>query len=565
MQSTSPLTDAVRALRDAGALVKRIADGRAGPWLVCLAAAAFYAATLQPSLSWGDGVRLQHEAVSGQSFALAVVDDATLASDPFPFARLGVAAWDHPLYIVLGHALVRALPSAKPLLLVNSLSAIFGALGVALVFHVARTATGSSGAAVLAAAALMLSHTYWFHAVTPEVYALLTALLLLAMHWYRRFEDTGRRLALLGSAFAFGLAAATHVMAFLAVPSLVIYLAWTRWATGRRQAMSWRHGLAAAPAFVAGFLVYLIQLARMLRTFSPAQAVGPMMGTIFTGGILDTTPIELAASGVTFVGYLLLQFGPLGVALGAWGLLGGPESHARLRRLVLALLLSYTAFGLLYRVTDQFTFFLIPYVLWALALALGVSRAQMSLSPVRQRWLMGGLALSIGLMPVVYRALPALARAVGVTEQTLGIPQIGAGVRDGLRYYTDPNKHGDTTALDFGLNTLDRLPANAVVLAEWYTDTDEYFILDYLARVDGRRPDVEVLGWPLVLPQAFDSALAVEEIERRLPAQPVFLASLSDEYYAARMLAERYCVVEEANLYRVYVRGEAPPERLCLP
>ncbi|HEC22737.1 MAG TPA: hypothetical protein ENI95_07455, partial [Chloroflexi bacterium] len=66
----------------------------------------FYLYTLQPSLSWGDGTRLQREVITGESFILAELVDVQFAPDPFPFAKLGVAAWDHPLYVILGHSLV---------------------------------------------------------------------------------------------------------------------------------------------------------------------------------------------------------------------------------------------------------------------------------------------------------------------------------------------------------------------------------------------------------------------------------------------------------------------------
>lgn len=71
----------------------------------------------------------------------------------------------------------------------------------------------------------------------------------------------------------------------------------------------------------------------------------------------------------------------------------------------------------------------------------------------------------------------------------MGIPQIGTGVRDGLAYYINPNKHADFDAYNFGYATLEKLAPNSIVLAEWYTDTDEYFILRYFIKVKGLRRD----------------------------------------------------------------------------
>src|SRR5690242_4314119 len=122
-----------------------------GAWLVFLLALAFYTYTLQPSLAWGDGTRLQREAVTGESFILAEMVEPAITPDPFPFNRLGVAAWDHPLYVMIAHTLVVLLPFIARLWLVNFVSALCGAGAVALVYVLIATQTGSRAAGVVAA------------------------------------------------------------------------------------------------------------------------------------------------------------------------------------------------------------------------------------------------------------------------------------------------------------------------------------------------------------------------------------------------------------------------------
>ena len=168
-----------------------------------------------------------------------------------------------------------------------------------------------------------------------------------------------------------------------------------------------------------------------------------------------------------------------------------------------------------------------------------------------------GLLLSILSMPLIYGAAPGALRAAGISEESFGIPIIGAGVRDGLDYYLNPNRRGDRTAYDFGRQTLAALPADALVIAEWYVDTDEYFTFRYFGAVEGMRPDVDILGWPTVDPFAFDPALVIETVERALKTRPVYLASLDDRFYAVSTLAQRYCIVAEHNLYRIYSSPEA--------
>ncbi len=89
-------------------------------------------------------------------------------------------------------------------------------------------------------------------------------------------------------------------------------------------------------------------------------------------------------------------------------------------------------------------------------------------------------------------------------------------------------------------------------------------MLRYFAVVDGLRPDVEMLGWATVDPFVFDSAVAVSAVEEALPVRPVYLASLSEEFYAASDLLTRYCIIPEHSLYRVLERNQEE-SRPCLP
>jgi hypothetical protein len=95
---------------------------------------AFYFFTLQPSLAWGDGVKVQLETITGESFIQSVLPDELFANDPYPFAKVGVAAWDHPLFTMLGYSLVNIFPSLHAPWLINTLSALFGAGTILLLF-----------------------------------------------------------------------------------------------------------------------------------------------------------------------------------------------------------------------------------------------------------------------------------------------------------------------------------------------------------------------------------------------------------------------------------------------
>jgi hypothetical protein len=569
------------------------------PLFVFILALCFYLYTLLPSLAWGDGVKLQSEAIAGESFVLAEMGPDEFTPDPFLFSRVGVAAWDHPLYIVLGHLLVRTFPFVDPLWLVNSLSALFGAASVALIYLLCYRFTGSLFASLYASLSLAVSHTFWWHSSTPEVYTLFVFLLLTSIYFYDRFESTKRHIFLAYSALFLGLAASTHIMAFLALPALGLYYIWVRFKQvekyrkngcaggilsphtrfsglsftqrkythyiyrkeeGRQQPVpqfiALKKPALSALGFLIGFSLYLLQFMRMSANFPLDEIMGPVVGSTFLSQLGTFSPILLGQSFLSYLFFLAVQFGLVGLVLGGMGLRRAfGRKDLPLRKLV-PFFIVFALFGIFYRVTDQFTFFIPSYVFWAMLIGLGADSALGLLSGKGRSLFPVILGLLLLATPFFYTALPRLAERNGLNDASIGIPEIGTGLRNGLAYYINPNKRGDIGAYDFGYQTLSNLAPNSVIIAEWYTDTDEYFIFRYFTKIDKFRPDVSVIGWPTQDPFSFDSRLAVALIENSFPRRPVYLASLSEQFYATSKLVTIYCIVPENNLYRLYKKGD---------
>ena len=540
--------------------------------LIFVLTLGFYTYTLLPSLAWGDGVKLQSEAISGESFVLAEINGDEFTPDPFIFSRVGVAAWDHPLYIVLGYLLVHAFPFVDSLWLVNFISALFGAASVALVFLLAYLRTDSILASCFASLSLAVSHTFWWHSSTPEVYTLFVFLLTVSFYFFDQFEKWGKIFPLFYSAIFFGLAASTHMMAFLAILALGLYYVSfqkeeRKWGYSETQYLNSRvdrsfriSGLKKlvipALGFLFGFSLYLLQFIRMSTNFSLDEIMGPVVGSTFLIQLGTLSPILLGESLLRYLFFLTVQFGLIGLFLGGIGIRKIFEDKDSTLRKIVFFFIMFALFGIFYRVTDQFTFFIPSYVFWALLMGIGLHYI-LGLIPEKKHFV---LLIILGLLllvtPFFYNALPYVAERNGFNDASIGIPEIGAGIRDGLTYYINPNKRGDKQAYDFGYQTISNLAPDSLVIAEWYTDTDEYFILRYFNKIKKVRPDVTVVGWPTQDPFSFDSQLALDLIENSFSAQPVYLASLSDTFYAASNLIEMYCVIPENNLYRLYLKGE---------
>ena len=136
-----------------------------------------------------------------------------------------------------------------------------------------------------------------------EAVKAITFLLLLSLQLYDHYERTGRRLALVASFFVLGLGASNHVLTFFAGPAAVLYYLLSggfKRETGLKLRWLWLPSLA----FLAGFSPYLIQFARMLRTFPVSQVMGPVVGSTFLRGLTGTTPLLLLASTLTFLAIL---------------------------------------------------------------------------------------------------------------------------------------------------------------------------------------------------------------------------------------------------------------------
>jgi hypothetical protein len=547
--------------------------------LLFLAVLAFYAYTLAPSLAWADGARLQVDVTLGGSIYWFFQEAGQVPTDGGPFDRLGVAAWDHPLYVMLGQVFL-ALPWGDPLARINLMSALAAALVVALVYRVGWTLAGDRWAAALGALALAVSHTFWFHAVTAEVYALhalfMVSLIWLALRWPR--HRRWRELALF--AFLSGLGLANHIMLILTIlPALVYLLLMARaplpsgrfpggTRDGLRWVVGWR-GIGLAAAFLVGFAPWWVQFIRMARIIGLPLTLELAVGLPW---LPHRVGIPSAWAGLTdaltYAGWLVYQFTPLGVACGVYGFLCLRRAQLPVARFLLALFILHAAFSANYAVPDRFAFHLPSYLVFALFLSpgsaglIGKLRARL---PARAGLGAGlrGLSLALALAPIpLYAAVPSLLRSWGVTESQVGVEPIGTGARDTWAYFLDPNQRGDDSAARFGRSTLAGLAPRALVFTPKQSDQEAYIVLRYYQLVEGLRPDVHLEL--LLFERADVAAQALLELARaQAGCRPLYLASLNAATVPLATLRAEFEIVPEANLFRLVPLRPVPTAAPC--
>ena len=526
---------------------------------VVACALTFYLWTLSWSVGWADALRLQLDAaLAGSTYWFLEDVDRTLG-DGWPFQFLGVAAWDHPLYVMLAQ-LVAPLPVANLAWRINAISAVSAAAAIGALFLVAVKMTADRRAASLAAVALAVSHTFWFQAVTAEVYAIhaLFMLLLIGFVLYGP-EDVSLRVRFAIAVMA-GLATANHVLFLLTIATALACSPRSALRCGGRE-------LAVVTAgFLLGFAPWWIQFFRMSRIGGLLATVQGATGLPVLGDRLWTAPDTFLANVIGYVAWLMYQFTPFGIVVGIWGFADLRRRSPAAFRLLLALFVVHVTFSANYQVADRYTFHVFSYVVFALAMAAGFGKLLAAVDTISRRGLRTAAAAATVVAVVspiaIYAAIPRTLRAAGINDAAVGIPPVGTGGRNGIEYFMNPNHRGDDSPERFGRTTLAGLAPSALVLAPKESDQETYLVLRYFQLVEQQRPDVE-LDLILWQPSVPVSAAILDRVRGSTPCRAVYFASLSPRAYPLDALGNEFTITPEGGLYRIRATTENPPPPHC--
>lgn len=556
----------------------------------------FYVMTLAPSLNWADAARVQLDVVLGGSTYWHFEEAILVPTDDLPFNRLGIAPSDHPLFVLLGQIALHV-PWGEPLYRLNMTSALMGALALTIFFRLGYEVAGDWWAAALGAGALAVSHSFWFHSVTTEVYTL-HAVFMLALIWLAlRRPERGRLRGLGAFALLAGLGLANHLMLGLLLPVAVAYMAvagtrgtgkaWYRPARYGRllRRVGGRRLLIVAALFVIGFAPWWIQLARLVRNIGLPrfwQLIGIFVETF--GGQLGSEPPAagpsgtLLAKGGEYLAWLLYQFPVAGFFLGVYGgwrmwrrREGGEQQAGRAQALLLlALFFVHAGFSMNFGVADRFTFHLPSYVIFALFITYGAAevRRRLTSSSGRGRWAATALKLWLPLLLVVapaalYQVTPGLLSRLGVSGPDLGFPPVGNERLDRLSYFLNPNQRGDDSAERFALSTLRQVAPDAIVFTPRTSDQETYIVLRYYQLAEGRRPDVHLELFFLETVDAAVPQALLEMAQSQKGCRPLYLASLNRQSVPVSELEREVEIAPEANVYRLIPREGAPAGARC--
>jgi len=418
-------------------------------WLVfvavCVASLLLYLSTAAPSLTWA------HSGADGGDLVSAALTNG-VAHPP-----------GYPTYVTIGQ-LVARIPLGDIAYRFTVLSAVSMALAAGFttlgVLWLSRKPAVSMLAGLFFATAPMV----WGQATIAEVYALNAAfaasiVYLITPIVFRRESISLFRLAL--AAWLWGVAFGNSVTVAALAPLLIV--AWWR----SRQLKAWLPLIT----FAMGLSVYLLIPVRAASqppinwgdATTPDRFFALILADLYHGYALSTPPQEFLTRIIAFAQLIVMQYGWLGVALGAFGLYHTLTTPNRNWRWLALTIVLYLLFALSYNTPDS-ALYLIPV------------------------WMFGVWAIARGMLSIIIWASSHL-RRVQPAILLLMICLFGPALNV-IMQYPAMNLRDDHAAVDFANSVLTSAPQDALII----TGSDGHtFALWYYRFAAGSRPDLAIV------------------------------------------------------------------------
>jgi hypothetical protein len=497
--------------------------GLAGSILL-LASGALYAFTLAPTLLWGDDAMFQQALATG-----------TLTN--------------HPLWGALAHLFARV-PMGNLAFRANLASAVYAVGAVGFLFLATLTLSGSVRAAVVAGAALAVSHTFWLEAVRAEVYTLHMLLFLAGLWAFLRWRQTLRPTAggashqrvgwLVLGLVLWGVGTVNHLLLTMALPGGLWLILSALSPTARRNA------LVLAPVAVLAALLVVYSLYPAFLTDVVPGAARVVLGAF------SLSPSRLAMH-LTILAYQFPMLGLLAIPgfVHLW-------RHDRAVAVSLCLMAVLTAaFASTHSILESYVFYMPVFALIALCIGVGAGVVTAATHPANfartrgnagrtigyrlgEYWLVIGLALII-LQVGLYRVTPMVVDRIAPGI----IPSRDLPGRRASTFFLWPPKRGYLGARQFAEHTLDVLPADAMLISDWTI----FAPLQYLQDVEGRRQDVLLVQ--------VDPA-GMQRIWENQGRRPLFLANADPRYYPMDEFEARFQLEPVGQIFALSMRESGP-------
>ena len=487
---------------------------------VFLVALVLYVVTLAPGLLWGGG------------------DFASFQTRLYT-GDIETGIFGHPLWVIIARPFLW-LPVRDVAYRANLAAACFASLALVFVFLTARRLTQSLRAALLATAALMVSHTFWTYAVMSKPYSLNALLLAACIFFVLRWGQERHSNDLLAFAVLYALSPINHLVmwtgaaGFLAYVVLIARRTWSESGTRRQVAL-------AGIVYLAVSSIYPVLTMLQGQTRATGGAIVKFIAG-FAAAVCSPTLLGLGLG--AGIALLIYQF-PLAIVFGVGGLVHSWRGDRAVATMLTLVALGDVAF--LLGATDPRTggeyvwnlhYYLQVYVVVALWIAIG---CEALLRFVRTRWQHVVVSMACVAVPIAgYAVAPIVARSV--LANVPGFRQLAG--RDNLTYVLSPWKHHERGARAFGEALLNALPRDSILFADYSI----WSMVNYLQVVEQARPDVTLVRLP--------GPGAGRQLPLLLGARGAGAMFLSDvnRYYDMGEIESRFAVTPAGPVYRLSAR-----------
>lgn len=320
-------------------------------FFVFFAAAALYILTCAPGILWQDSGVIQYRVLNNDIQG-----------------KLGLAL-SHPLYylimIPVKYINIDELPYR-----INCANAIISAFAIANLFLLLRLWLGETYPALLGAATLALSHTFWLHSAMPETYGLMIALLLLELVMLLQYARTSQNKYLYLLAFINGLSIANHMMASIA---FICYFVFVIVLVMKKQ-LQLRHIFVMALLWMIGAIPYEYLIVKIIIETHDVAGIlsSAMFGDKWKNAVLNISLTPPLIKDNFF--YLILNFPTpniLFIFVGACCIFKiSPKKWFAF--IIIALTVLYFVFAFRYTVPDRYAFFIPFYCMLSIFIGIGV-------------------------------------------------------------------------------------------------------------------------------------------------------------------------------------------------
>ena len=470
--------------------------------------------------------------------------DATLILNLVRQPELGVWVNIHNLFNLIGYAWLQVFRAADPHFALTMLCALFGSSTVLFIYKTGVELTDNVPASALAAAALTVSLSLWWHSTTIEVYTLNTALIAVFLFFVFRSYRTADPRFLYPAFFFGGLGISNHVLMGL---YLFAFMAVLLPFAARRYSLKAGSILALIACYLAGSSLFAgLFIAHWLQAYR-ATASGA------AGGSLQLAAQSLAASlrfatgghflksmftgGMTFrqklfwrTNYLFLIFLNYPSAAIIFIITGFPRfwRHSAFRGAVVFFLVGIAAqiiWSANYFIWDMYAFALPVYVMLAIPLAAGIDGFLKKHPAPTLSWLIFLTFLIPAILYPSFKRWPNRENSVDRYIALYAEAKRTGGLWDPAAYIFNPIKRNYDAVAKFCKGVLDRLPEGANF---WDDESKAAYPLSfYYQAVKGQRRDVRmnrVFGLVMEEPQA--KVFAQRMLGQLRRGERVFVSSL---------------------------------------